>query len=687
MASPEVNIAINASGNAGAVLRGLNTQFGSFFQTLKAGFGLNLGAKLAEMVLGIPRAAAAIAAYADGLKDSAQAAGVAFEAYQVLARSLRQSGADATVLTQALTSLRRAEEEAAAGGAGIQKSFATLGIDAAKLAALPLPLQLEEIGKAMERAGNSTEAFNAVADILGSKAAPKLRATLQALATEGFTGMAEAARNAGAILSTETADSFGSLDDKLDDIKQRFKILGAEFLDLLKPLFDLGLKVGSFLVDVFQRVVLAINRVLRAIGALIEVATSDLSLAEAGKILNDAAKADDAKRSRGGAPVSPGPAEVAPGRQIKNLRDLNANERTQFESLTRAGETGARSADLEIAALSRNFTITAEQRKRATEGILRARITELDALQKQLDAVLATLNRDDPRFAGIEKARDQTSDLRTGATQQLLQTGAGPQTAGEGLIAGVTGYVDSLGSQGEQIARALTSTIGAAVSSISEGISGWITGTMSFGDALRQIGGSILQAMLNTIIQMGVQWVVSGALAKASMISLDTLQSFLLGKKVVEVNAAEAATLPAKTAGAVTASISSFGVAAAIGLVAVIAALAAFGGFAEGGYTGGGGKYEPAGVVHRGEYVFSQDAVAKIGLGNLASLDRNGRLPGYAGGGLVGGDLPTAADAGRQPLQIVLVDNERSAKSIARNSEAETQIINLVRARRYEILA
>jgi hypothetical protein len=26
-------------------------------------------------------------------------------------------------------------------------------------------------------------------------------------------------------------------------------------------------------------------------------------------------------------------------------------------------------------------------------------------------------------------------------------------------------------------------------------------------------------------------------------------------------------------------------------------------GFAEGGYTGSGGKYEPAGVVHRGEYV------------------------------------------------------------------------------------
>ena len=57
-------------------------------------------------------------------------------------------------------------------------------------------------------------------------------------------------------------------------------------------------------------------------------------------------------------------------------------------------------------------------------------------------------------------------------------------------------------------------------------------------------------------------------------------------------------------------------------------------GFAEGGYTGTGGKYEPAGVVHRGEYVMSQKAVNRIGLGNLERLHR-----GYADGGLVAPNL------------------------------------------------
>ncbi len=36
-------------------------------------------------------------------------------------------------------------------------------------------------------------------------------------------------------------------------------------------------------------------------------------------------------------------------------------------------------------------------------------------------------------------------------------------------------------------------------------------------------------------------------------------------------------------------------------------------GFSEGGYTGDGGKYEPAGFVHKGEYVFSKETVQRLG--------------------------------------------------------------------------
>lgn len=62
--------------------------------------------------------------------------------------------------------------------------------------------------------------------------------------------------------------------------------------------------------------------------------------------------------------------------------------------------------------------------------------------------------------------------------------------------------------------------------------------------------------------------------------------------------------------------------------------------FADGGYTGDGGKYQPAGVVHKGEYVFDQAAVkAAGGPAAMEAMRRN--LKGYANGGAVGVSVPS----------------------------------------------
>ena len=57
--------------------------------------------------------------------------------------------------------------------------------------------------------------------------------------------------------------------------------------------------------------------------------------------------------------------------------------------------------------------------------------------------------------------------------------------------------------------------------------------------------------------------------------------------------------------------------------------------FSSGGYTGRGGKYEPAGIVHRGEVVLPQEVV-RTDWSFLKS--RYGYLPGFADGGVVGKD-------------------------------------------------
>ncbi|HAZ61184.1 MAG TPA: hypothetical protein DCY89_06400, partial [Gammaproteobacteria bacterium] len=82
-------------------------------------------------------------------------------------------------------------------------------------------------------------------------------------------------------------------------------------------------------------------------------------------------------------------------------------------------------------------------------------------------------------------------------------------------------------------------------------------------------------------------------------------------------------------------------------------------GFAQGGYTGPGPKFQPAGVVHAGEYVFPATAVRRLGVGMLRGLHRfasGAHLPAtprlaYAEGGMV--DLPRnigALDARQQRM-------------------------------------
>jgi hypothetical protein len=82
-------------------------------------------------------------------------------------------------------------------------------------------------------------------------------------------------------------------------------------------------------------------------------------------------------------------------------------------------------------------------------------------------------------------------------------------------------------------------------------------------------------------------------------------------------------------------------------------------GFAAGGFTGFGGRYQPAGIVHRGEYVLPQPVVSEPGaVGVLGAMRRHGVAAvldqvrkgwgGYDVGGLVG-DLSPRLPSLSQP--------------------------------------
>lgn len=90
----------------------------------------------------------------------------------------------------------------------------------------------------------------------------------------------------------------------------------------------------------------------------------------------------------------------------------------------------------------------------------------------------------------------------------------------------------------------------------------------------------------------------------------------------------------------------------------------------KGGYTGIGGKNEPAGIVHKGEYVMDAAATKRIGVENLR------KLQGYANGGYVGTppslpNMRSANDNQQQVAVTVRVDNDGNLKAFVQRESAQ----------------
>lgn len=117
-------------------------------------------------------------------------------------------------------------------------------------------------------------------------------------------------------------------------------------------------------------------------------------------------------------------------------------------------------------------------------------------------------------------------------------------------------------------------------------------------------------------------------------------------------------------------------------------------GFASGGYTGDGGKYQPAGVVHRGEYVIPKHIVEQPGsLEFLRQYHAVGtkalpKYPGFADGGLVSAYSPETMPAATTPAaganvsmnqkQVILFDKDLAAQEIATSRSFEQAVLTVV---------
>ncbi|NNG61131.1 phage tail tape measure protein, partial [Pseudomonas fragi] len=257
-------------------------------------------------------------------------------------------------------------------------------------------------------------------------------------------------------------------------------------------------------------------------------------------------------------------------------------------------------------------------------------------------------------------------------------------------------YFDIATDYNQQTQDATAQMLGSTTTSISDQIQGLIKGTTSLGDAFINLGSTMGSSVLQALSDIAAKWVVVHALkmagigaettetvasegikaaAKVSGDAIATGSTLASLATTVAANVSAAATtiaswLPA----ALVASIGSFGAAAVVGGTALIAAYALIKGFSSGGYTGAGGVNEPAGMVHKGEVVWSQSDISRFGgVAAVESLRKGNVTPfGAARTGAVGTSASKAsAVSASTSLTVNLIESPNKAGQVERGRNSD----------------
>lgn len=219
-------------------------------------------------------------------------------------------------------------------------------------------------------------------------------------------------------------------------------------------------------------------------------------------------------------------------------------------------------------------------------------------------------------------------------------------------------------------AQLFGTALDSAMSTASNSITGLLTGTMSVQDAMRSLGSTVLNSLVNSFVEMGVEWVKSAVMGQTAQVAATSTttaaQTAGLATTTAASTAAAATTTAAWTPAAIVASIGSFGGAAAIGVGAVLGALA----------MGIAGKRKNGGPVSAG----SMYEVGENGLPEIfqASNGRQYMIPGNDGSVISNKDL-TGGGSGVVVYNNVINNSSAQVSSSARdNSDGSVTIETIV---------
>lgn len=221
--------------------------------------------------------------------------------------------------------------------------------------------------------------------------------------------------------------------------------------------------------------------------------------------------------------------------------------------------------------------------------------------------------------------------------------------------------------------QALGATVDAFGAQASNALTGIVTGSMTATEALQSIGNTIINDVISTFVQMGIQQAKSaimGATAQNAAIATTTAaQVGSLATTTAASSASAATTTAAWTPAALVASIGSFGGAVAIGLGALVAAMAIGGSLA--------GKRKNGGPVSAG----SMYQVGESGMPEIyrASTGKQYMIPGDNGSVISNRQMTSGAGGGNGGGGVVVNVNNYTGADVQTQTRSEngSQIIDL----------
>lgn len=351
-----------------------------------------------------------------------------------------------------------------------------------------------------------------------------------------------------------------------------------------------------------------------------------------------AAKDAEAKATAG--VVDLGVLDVATKQKLVPLLDIERGLRATLRDLS-----------LERARVEGDFTLLETERYAERVRLLdreSAALREIvDLLQRRAD--LATDEREREQ---ILSRLDTYQNQLAGTEERRFGMGPDPASWGDQWKAVFRDLREMATITAKDVADSFRNVIGSAVRGVSDSIKGLLRGTMDWASALRNIGESIVDGIIDAFADMFAEWIVGRLAVKATEVSSST---------------AEAA---AKAPGAMLTSISSWGIAAAVGGAAFLAAMALAGGFERGGYTGNGGTREPAGVVHGREFVFDAPSTARWTPELLGAMQR-------------GQVTPESMSGGGGPVAVAVLDNRAAAREFMESHEGRAVLLDIQRRQRH----